>query len=52
MILGVGTDIIDVNRIHQIYNKFNYKFVERLYGTNEINILNLVLINKLINYTP
>jgi len=40
MILGIGTDIVDANRIDKIYNKFNYKFVERLYGSNEINILN------------
>jgi len=40
MILGVGTDIVDANRIDKIFNKFNYKFVERLYGSNEINILN------------
>lgn len=40
MILGVGTDIIDSNRINKILNKHNDKFIKRVFGSNEIALLN------------
>ena len=40
MILGVGTDIIDSNRINKILNKHNDKFIKRVFGSNEIVLLN------------
>ena len=40
MILGVGTDIIDSNRINKILNKHNDKFIKRVFGSNEITLLN------------
>ena len=39
MILGVGTDIIDSNRINKILNKHNDKFIKRVFGFNEIVLL-------------
>jgi holo-[acyl-carrier protein] synthase len=40
MIIGVGTDIIDSNRINKILNKHNEKFIKRVFGSNEIALLN------------
>ena len=40
MIFGVGTDIIDTNRINKILNKYNEKFIKRIFGSNEIGLLN------------
>ena len=45
MILGVGTDIIDSNRINKILNKHNEKFIKRVFGSNEIALLNKKKIN-------
>ena len=39
MIIGVGTDILDVRRIGKILNKYDQSFVNRIYGINEIKIL-------------
>ena len=39
MIFGVGTDILEVTRINKIINKHNEKFIDRVYGSNEINII-------------
>ena len=38
--MGVGTDIIDTNRINKILNKHNDKFIKRVFGSNEIAQLN------------
>ena len=38
MIVGVGTDILEIKRIGEILNKYDKKFIERIYGSNEINI--------------
>ena len=40
MIFGVGTDIIDTNRINKLLNKYNDKFIKRIFGSNEIGLLN------------
>ena len=39
MIIGIGTDILDVRRISKILNKYDQSFVNRIYGSNEIKIL-------------
>ena len=37
MIVGIGTDIIDVKRIENIINKYGNKFKNRCFTTTEIN---------------
>ena len=39
MIFGVGTDILEIKRINKILDKHNEKFIDRIYGSNEINII-------------
>ncbi len=39
MILGIGTDILDVSRINKILKKYNETFITRIFGNNEIKIL-------------
>ena len=39
MIFGVGTDILEIERINKILNKQNGKFIERIYGSNEISFI-------------
>ena len=46
MIFGIGTDILDASRIDVIINKFNKKFISKIYGQNEISILDKKLKNK------
>ncbi|MDB9870432.1 holo-ACP synthase [Alphaproteobacteria bacterium] len=46
MIFGIGTDILDASRIDVIIKKFNKKFISKIYGQNEINILDKKLKNK------
>ena len=36
MILGIGTDMLDLNRISKIIKKYDQKFIRRIYGYNEI----------------
>ena len=36
MILGIGTDIIDIRRIENIIQKYGNKFKKRCFSTNEI----------------
>ena len=38
MIIGIGTDILDLRRIKKIINKYDQKFINRIYGKNEIQI--------------
>lgn len=38
MIIGVGTDILDLKRINKILKKFDYKFINRIYGNNELKV--------------
>jgi len=35
MILGIGTDIVSIDRIEKIYNKFPHKFAYRILSTEE-----------------
>ena len=39
MIIGIGTDILDLRRIKKILNNYDKKFVGRIYGKNEIENL-------------
>ena len=45
MIIGIGTDILNLKRIREILKKYDQKFIGRVYGENEIQILK----NKLRN---
>ena len=45
MIIGIGTDILNLKRIRKILKKYDQKFIGRIYGENEIEILK----NKLSN---
>ena len=38
MIIGIGTDILDIRRIKKIINKYDQKFIDRIYGKDEIQI--------------
>ena len=39
MIFGIGTDILEIERINKILNKQNEKFIDRIYGSNEISFI-------------
>ncbi len=43
MIIGIGTDILNLERFKKTLDKFDQKFIDRIYGKNEI----LILQNKL-----
>ena len=45
MIIGIGTDILNSKRIKNIIKKYDKQFIDRIYGKNEIEILQ----NKLKN---
>ena len=38
MIIGIGIDILDIRRIKKIINKYDQKFIDRIYGKDEIQI--------------
>ena len=38
MIVGVGNDIVEIDRINLIYKKFGEKFLNKVYTRNEINL--------------
>ena len=38
MIIGIGTDILNLERLNKIINKYHQKFIDRIYGKNEIKI--------------
>ena len=40
MIFGIGTDILDVSRLEKAVKKFDKKFISRIYGQQEIDIMN------------
>jgi holo-[acyl-carrier protein] synthase len=39
MIFGIGTDILEISRIDKILKKYNQTFVNRIFGSNEIKII-------------
>ena len=49
MIIGIGTDILNLERFNKIINKYDQKFIDRIYGKNEIEISNGKF-NNSINY--
>ena len=49
MIIGIGTDILNLERLNKIMNKYDQKFIDRIYGKNEIEISKGKL-NSSINY--
>ena len=38
MIVGIGTDILNLERFNKTLNKYDQKFIDRIYGKNEILI--------------
>jgi holo-[acyl-carrier protein] synthase len=36
-VLGIGIDIIKINRIKNVYNRFGNRFLERVFNLEEIN---------------
>ena len=38
MIFGIGTDILDLRRIKKILNKYDQRFIYRIYGKREIQV--------------
>ena len=49
MIIGIGTDILNLERLKKIINKYDQKFIDRIYGKNEIEISKGKL-NNYVNY--
>ena len=49
MIIGIGIDILNLERLNKIMNKYDQKFIDRIYGKNEIEISKNKL-NNSINY--
>ena len=49
MIFGIGTDILEIKRISKISNKYDKKFINRIYGPNEITIIKNKK-NNLVNF--
>ena len=49
MIFGIGTDILNLDRFNKIINKYDHKFINRIYGKNEIKISKTKFDNT-INY--
>lgn len=37
MILGIGVDLVSIERINQLKNQFGDKFLERIFTENEVN---------------
>ena len=38
MIIGIGIDILNLERLKKIMNKYDQKYINRIYGKNEIEI--------------
>ena len=54
MIYGNGIDIIDINRIREVINKYGFRFKKRCFSISEIGkILKLEItnmVNRLLNF--
>ena len=48
MIYGIGTDILNLDRLTKIINRYDQKFINRIYGENEIQISKSKLNNSVI----
>jgi holo-[acyl-carrier protein] synthase len=40
MIYGIGTDIVKIERINELYDKYQNKFIEKILSKDELNIFN------------
>ncbi len=40
MILGIGVDLLNINRIQNIYDKFGNRFINRILAKDEIELYN------------
>ena len=49
MIVGIGTDILNLERLNKIIYKYDQKFINRIYGKHEIQISKSKS-NNFINY--
>lgn len=38
MILGIGVDLLNINRVENIFNKFSTKFAERILANEELEL--------------
>lgn len=50
MIFGLGTDLLNINRIEKLYQKYKDTFVKRILSNEEIQEFNIKPENKKINY--
>ncbi|MCF8462367.1 MAG: holo-ACP synthase [Rickettsiaceae bacterium] len=50
MIVGIGVDLINKNRIADILSKYNSKFVEKILGDAELEIYGNLSQNHHVNY--
>ena len=46
MIFGIGTDILDISRLEKTIKRFDKKFISRIYGQQEIDIMNTKFSNS------
>ena len=45
MILGIGTDILDITRLDKTLKNFDKKFITKIYGKQEIDVMKTKFIN-------
>ena len=38
MILGVGVDLLNINRVEMVFNKFSTRFVDRILADEELEL--------------
>ncbi len=50
MIIGIGTDIVQISRIEQIFNKYGFAFLKRILHPVEIIKVDLLPIPEKINF--
>ena len=50
MIVGIGTDIVQINRIEKLYNEYGKIFLLKNFHPDEIKIFNNLNENHKINY--
>jgi len=50
MIIGIGTDIIEVSRIAKLVDKYGDKFLKRIYTPTEIDYCESFTANKYLHY--
>ena len=50
MIIGIGNDLVEINRIRSIYNKFGDNFLNKIYTKKEINFFFKIKTNLFKGY--